>query len=297
MTSNRVAIIAGGVLAAFFVLSLVTFTVRSTEVAAVTTFGRPGRPITGAGLYLKLPWPIQRVYKFDARVQDFESKFEETYTQDGKTLLVMVYAGWRIADPIVFLKRVGTSADARRYLEGLIRTYKNGVLGRHPFVHLVSLNPKDLHFEDVEQEMLKAIQREARQQYGIDVQFLGIKMLGLPETITQKVFDRMRKERESIAEKYRAEGLSAAAEIRAAADVKSKRILAEAEAKATRIRGEGDAEAAKHYGVFQQDPQLAIFLRKLAALENTLKDRSTVVLDPRTPPYDLMQSPGGAKAK
>jgi len=293
MTSNRAAMIAGGVLAAFFVLSLVTFTVRSTEVACVTTFGRPGRPIKQAGLYLKAPWPIQRVFKFDARIENFEGKFEETTTEDGKNVLVMVYSGWRIAEPIKYLEVVGTVEGARQMLEGLVRTYKNGVLGKHPFSHLVSLDKSELHFEQIEGEMLTSIQKEARDRYGIAVEFLGIKMLGLPETVTQKVFERMIKEREGKAVELRAKGEAEAAQVKADADVKRAEILAAAQAEAKRIRGEADAKAAKYYAAFQKDPEFAIFLRKLEALENTTKDRTTIVLDPRTPPYDLMQSPGG----
>ncbi|MCD6221972.1 hypothetical protein J7K25_07450, partial [bacterium] len=54
-----------------------------------------------------------------------------------------------------------------------------------------------------------------------------------------------------------------------------------------KIRGEGDAAASKYYDIFTKNEELAIFLRKLQALEKTLKNNSTVILDSRTPPYDL----------
>lgn len=293
MTSNRAAIIAGGLLAAFFLLSLVLFTVRSTEVAAVTTFGKPARTLTNAGLYAKWPWPIQRVYKFDARIQDFEGKFEETFTQDDKPIIIMVYTGWRIAKPIAFLQRVGTLDTARRNLEGLIRTYKNGVMGKHPFSHLVSLRPEELRFEEIEAEMLTAIKKEALDQYGIAVEFLGIKMLGLPESITQSVFERMRKERESVAVAHLAEGARQAADKMAEAEKDRETILASAEAAATKARGEADAAAAEHLKILKQNDNLAIFLRKLQSVEKTTKERTTLVLDPSSPPYDVLKSPGG----
>ena len=53
-------------------------------------------------------------------------------------------------------------------------------------------------------------------------------------------------------------------------------MLANAQGKATEIRGEGEAEAAKSLTVFQQNPELAIFLFRLNALEHSLNtDRST----------------------
>ena len=293
MTSNRAAMVFGGVLAAFLLLSLIAFTVRSTEVACVATFGKPGRPITDAGLYWKAPWPIQRVYKFDARLQNYEGKFEQTYTKDGKNLILMVYAGWRIANPITFLERVGTADDAQRNLDGLIRTYKNGVLGKHEFSSLVSLDPEQLQFETIEKEMLEAIKKGAAERYGIEVAFLGIKMIGLPAAITQKVFDRMRSERLRIAGKLVAEGRERAGKVRAQAEEAEKTIIAEAEAQAKRIKGDGDAEAAKSLAVLRGHEDFAIFLRKREALETTLKERSTVIFDAKIPPYDLFGKPGG----
>ena len=66
-------------------------------------------------------------------------------------------------------------------------------------------------------------------------------------------------------------------------------IVAEAEAKAREIRAEGDAEAAKYYEVFSKNPELAIFLRKLDALSQIMKTRTTLVVDTNTAPFDLLQ--------
>ncbi|MGH8694757.1 MAG: hypothetical protein ACREVM_11080, partial [Burkholderiales bacterium] len=65
------------------------------------TFGRPTRPIVEPNLYFKWPWPVQKVYKFDQRIQTFEDedKFTEDLTFDGNNLNTMVYVGWRITDP------------------------------------------------------------------------------------------------------------------------------------------------------------------------------------------------------
>ncbi|NOZ64480.1 MAG: hypothetical protein GXO71_06075 [Caldiserica bacterium] len=102
------------------------------------------------------------------------------------------------------------------------------------------------------------------------------------------MFERMRKERERIAQKFLAEGEGMASDIKAKADAEKDKILAEARAQAKRIKGEGDAEAARYYDIFSKNEDLAIFLRKLEALENTLKSNSTIILDSRTPPYDLL---------
>src|SRR5689334_5050021 len=106
MKRNLLTIIIGALLIVIFATWLCFFQVRTTEVAVVTTFGRPTRPLTEAGLYFKLPPPVQQVYKFDQRVQssDIESKFREDLTADGRPLLTSVFIGWRITEPGVFLQ-------------------------------------------------------------------------------------------------------------------------------------------------------------------------------------------------
>ena len=49
----------------------------------------------------------------------------------------------------------------------------------------------------------------------------------------------------------------------------------------------GEAEAAKSLSVFQQQPDLARFIFRLNALEESLKEHSVLVLDQHTPPFDL----------
>ena len=121
---------------------------------------------------------------------------------------------------------------------------KNAVVGKHPFADFISTDAKQLKFVEVEKEILDYVKREAAQKFGIGVEFLGIKKLGLPESVTQKVFDRMTAERQRQVESLKAQGEAEAMRIRSAADRDRDKILAEAEAKATAIRGQADAEAA-----------------------------------------------------
>src|SRR4030095_7626347 len=98
MKKNPLNMAVGALLIVIFALLLFLFQVRVSEVAGVTTFGKPTRQITDAGLYAKAPWPIQKVHKLDKRIQNFESKFDEALTPDGYTLLVAVYAGRRVSE-------------------------------------------------------------------------------------------------------------------------------------------------------------------------------------------------------
>lgn len=299
MKRNLLMLMVGLAVAALFVLLQVLYTVRQGDAVVLTTFGKPVRTITKPGLYRRWPWPVQRVHRFDTRVQCLEGTLQETMTQDGRNILLAVYAGWSIHDPLAFLERVGTAEQAESNLDGLVRNAKNAVLGQHPFSDLVNADPDRLRFDAVEQEMLAAVRPAALERYGIDVSFLGIRKLGLPEAITAKVFQRMRAEREEIAERYRSEGEGEAIRIRAEADSRRDQLLAKAEGDAKRVRAEADAKAADYYRTFEKDPELAMFLRKLEVLEDTLKEKATVVLSADTEPFDLLRGaqpmPGAKK--
>ena len=280
----------GLLVAALLLLLQVVFIVRQGEVAVVTTFGQPQTALTAPGLYVRWPWPVQRVYRYDARLHSLEGACEQLLTQDGKNLLVGLYAGWRISDPRLFLERVGTPAQAAQNLDGLLRHHKTAVLGQYTLAQLVNVRPAELRYADIERRILDSVRADARARYGVDVAYLGIRKLALPEAITAKVFDRMREERRAIADGYRAEGEGEALRIRAEADSARDQLLARAEGDAKRQRADGDAAAAEYYRVFAKDPELAIFLRKLEVLEQTLKEKATVVLGADTEPFDLLQS-------
>src|SRR3990170_3368945 len=128
MKRNSLSIFVGVLILIIFALLLFTFQVRQTEVAVVTTFDKPTRFLSNdPGLHLKWPRPIQRVYKFDKRIQNFEDNFEETLTKDNYNLLVSVYVGWTIANPQQFFSRFpsGEPKAAADSLRGLVRSAKN----------------------------------------------------------------------------------------------------------------------------------------------------------------------------
>src|SRR5436309_12074714 len=132
MKRTPITLIIGALLLVIAALLLFTFQVRKSEVAVVTTFGKPTRPITEPGAYFKWPWPIQNVYKFDQRVQNFEDKLTEGMTRDSFNLLTSVYVGWKITEPKTFFPKFasGSIPEAEKVLEGLLRSAKSAVMGK-----------------------------------------------------------------------------------------------------------------------------------------------------------------------
>lgn len=291
MRRNALTLVVGLILLLIFFLLLFTFQVRQTEVVVLTTFAKPAaKPIDKPGLYLKWPVPIQRVVRLDKRIHNFEDEFEQMLTRDGNNLLASIFVGWTIQKPQEFFNsfRDGSAAAAEPVLRGLLRTTKQAIIGQHAFSDFVSADPKQVKFAQIEQEILNNIRPTALEKYGINIEFVGIKRLGLPDSVTQKVFERMTSERQSEIEKLRAEGEREAIGIKSAADRDRNEILSKAQAEATRIRGEAEAQAQNSFSVFKQNPEFAIFLLQVQALERTLNKGTTLIVDPRTPPFNLL---------
>jgi len=294
MKKNLITVIIAAVLVVIFALLLFTFQVRQSEVAVLTTFGKPAaNNIDQPNLYFKWPWPIQQVYRFDQRVQIFEDKFSENLTADGTMLLTSVYVGWRISDAKEFFPKFagGSVAAAQRQLEQMLRSAKAAVIGTNNLADFVNSDPTQLKLEAIENEIQTRVQKElVSHNYGISIEFLGIKKLGLPENVTTAVFDRMKSERTKYISEAQFQGEAEATKIKSAAERQAADVLANAQAAATRIEGEGVAEAAKTLSVFQQNPELAIFQSQLEALKLSLNQKATLIFDERTPPFSLFQN-------
>ena len=293
MKKNILTFIVGAVLVVIFALLLFVFQVRQSETAVVTTFGKPVRDITEPGAYFKWPWPVQKVYKYDQRVQNFEDKFSETFTADSVTLLASVYVGWRISDAGEFLRKFPGDPSvsipaAQQNLESMLRSAKLAVIGKHSLSDFVNADPKELKFGSIESEIEQSVRdRLSTNDWGVSLDFLGFKKIGLPESVTQTVFDRMKSERQQYISQYQSEGDAEAQEIRSAAERQAADTVAKAQAQAISIRAEGEAEAAKTLPTFQQNPELAKYLLRIAALQQALNQKTTLIFDERTPPFDL----------
>jgi len=279
-------------------LYLVAFQVRDTESCLVTTFGKPTRSLVEPGVHFKWPFPIQQVYRFDSRMRVFAPQVEETPTAGGEPIIVNTYVVWRIARPLDFFNAVKTVKKAEdELLRSRIRNTQNTVIGRHYFSEFVNSDETRIKFEEIEAEMLADLEKAvADANYGIEIKALGIKQLKVSEEVSKEVFERMKAERNRRAAAIISDGTVEANKIRTDTDRKSQELLAAAEARAKRIRGRGDAEAAKHYAKLEADPELAMLLRDLEALQKILGDRTTLVVPTDKKPFSLLKEMPETKA-
>jgi membrane protease subunit HflC len=274
-------------------LYLISFQVRETESCLKTTFGKATveDEITKPGWYFKWPFPIQQVHRFDSRMRTYEVQSEETTTAGGDPIIVSTYVVWTISRPLEFFNATKTVKRAQdEILHSRIRNAQNNVIGRHNFSEFVNSDPSKIAFEEIQNEMLTALQQDiADTKCGIEITDLGIKQLKVSEETSKEVFERMKAERTRIADAITSQGTGEATKITTDANSKKDELEAAAEARATAIRGKGDAEAAKHYEKLKADPELAMLLRDIEALQKMLEDKTTFVTPTDMRPFNLLK--------
>jgi membrane protease subunit HflC len=291
MKRSPLTIVVAAILIVIFGLLLFVYQVRKSEVAVVTLFGKIHDVKITPGPALRWPWPIENVHMLDQRIQNFEGKYEEFKLPDQNIIFLSVYVGYRIDDPRAFYpKFAGSITEAQKVLEGLVRSAKNEVAGQHPFSDFVSTDEKQMKFSQIENEIQQKVQQQVRDKgYGIEIKFIQIKKIGLPDVVTQNVFDRMTSERQFYISQIQSEGEKEASKIKSAADSTAAKLLSDADAQAFKIRGEGEAQMMKSLEILQQNPNLANFNMQMTALEQFLKKNSTLVLDESSSPLQWMR--------
>jgi membrane protease subunit HflC len=149
-----------------------------------------------------------------------------------------------------------------------------------------------MKYSQIEQEILDKVDKKIQNQhYGLDIKFVHIKQIALPESVSQTVFNRMTSDRQYYITKITSEGAESATRIMADADKTAAIIVADANSLALRLKGQGEADMIQSLQILQQNPALATFNMKIDALQQFLSEHSTLILDPSMPPLNLLQLP------
>ena len=268
-----------GLLVALAVPS-VFFTIDQGEVGLVTRFGRPTGQLAEPGLHTKLPWPIDSVTRLSSRLLVFDNEPTEMLTRDKKNVLVDSFLCWRISDPLRFLQTVKSRMEAEARLLDLTAAELGAAVGSEPMDSFVNTDPSKVRLVEIAQQTREAVDRLARQSFGIEVVDLEINGFNLPRQNRSSVIERMRAERSRIATAYRSEGEEESLKIQATSTTETEKLLAEARAEAEAIRGRGEAEAlALMADAYRQDPELYRFLRSLESYSAILDEKTTIFLE------------------
>lgn len=269
---------------------------------------------------VSLAFPVTEIRVFESRWLHLSSGPEPKpiQTLDKEPLVIDNFAIWRISDPLEFNKSFPEGiAEAERQLNQLVKGRVREVIGRLRLEQVlarevpegVDLGPareigcvpehKDLDGNLLPLTLTDVITARSCQNIqsrGIEIAEVRINRTEIPSGKAEdKVYGRMRSEREELAKRYRAEGEEQARKIRASADRDAEITIERARGEATRIRGEGDASAAGIYAAaFSEDPEFYDFVRSLEAYRKTLGEGTTLVLPPDHPFLKVLGA-GGVK--
>ena len=271
MNKNTYSIIFAALLFGILVNSI--FIVNEKERAIVFQFGEAVRPDIPVGLHFKLPI-IQDVKKYDSRIQTLDEEPDRILTVESKYLLVDSFIKYRITDVLTFYKANNGSFNSLNSLLGQRSEFilKNN-FGKRTVTEVVSGERDELMGI-----MLNSL-NDSVSDLGVEIIDFRVKRIDLPSNLSNSVYERMRTERNRLAEELRSEGKEIAREITAIADKDKVVILAEAYKKAEQLRGEGDATAAGIYAEsFSQDPEFYEFTRSMKAYVETFGNKSDVML-------------------
>ena len=271
MNKNTYSIIFAALLFGILVNSI--FVVNEKERAIVFQFGEAVRPDIPVGLHFKLPI-IQDVKKYDSRIQTLDEEPDRILTVESKYLLVDSFIKYRITDVLTFYKANNGSFNSLNSLLGQRSEFilKNN-FGKRTVTEVVSGERDELMGI-----MLNTL-NDSVSDLGVEIIDFRVKRIDLPSNLSNSVYERMRTERNRLAEELRSEGKEIAREITAIADKDKVVILAEAYKKAEQLRGEGDATAAGIYAEsFSQDPEFYEFTRSMKAYVETFGNKSDVML-------------------
>ncbi len=302
----RAIILIVGVVFALAMLSrAMTYTVRFTEAAVLTTFGSAGAGAekTVPGLKFKWPDPIQSVTKYDTRARFLQTQSQTQQTADSKQIVVESFCTWRVKNPLKFFQRFSNAGDhasdhyhkAEEVLRGNLRSAL-GEVSKFQLKELFTTDAKAGKLADLENQILAAIKTASAGQasvddYGVEIVTVGVNRVVLPEETTKAVFESMKSERKTLIADLESRGNSAAEAIRSAAEANAKRIEDFANGLAAEIRKKGDEEALPYVMQMREAPELAIFLKNMELIRESLAKRITLIFSTSMPGMELF-SPG-----
>lgn len=283
----------GVVLVAFIglILWMSTYIVHERELVIKFKLGEIVSTVDQPGLYFKIPI-INNIRKFDSRVLTLDTPSERFLTSEKKNVIVDSFVKWRIANPRDYY--TSTQGDERIAVSRIVSILNDEMKGQ--------FGSKTVR--EVISGERSAIMQSVNENAGVKTRDLGvelvdvrIKKVELPENVSDSVFQRMIKERATVAKAFRSAGEEKAKGIRANADRQRTEILAEAYRQSEEIRGDGDAQAAKIYAEsYGQDKDFYSFYRSLNAYRNSFKNTGDIlVLDPASEFFRFFKDSSGSK--
>lgn len=289
---NKLGLALTTVLLALAAFASTVYVVDQRQYGVLYSFGQIKEVITEPGLRFKLPQPFQNVVFLDRRVLTLDSpETGSIQTAEKKNLVVDWLVKWRIADARQFIRNNSggtniSTAEAR--LTSVVQDALNSEVTKRTVKDVLSTD-RDKIMQGVQQRLI-----DDAKTFGIEIVDVRIKRVDFPPSVADSVYQRMKSERQQVANELRSTGGAEGEKIRADADRQREVLIAEAYRDAQKIKGEGDAKASALYAEsFGRDVQFAQFYRNLDAYKASFNKKSDVmVLDPSSEFFKTMRGAG-----
>ena len=234
---------------------------------------------TTSGLHFKMPF-VDTVESYSSRMYTYVSDSEVVNTAEKKQYYIKTYAQWSIEDPALFSLKLGSMTSAENQLDNLIHPVIVQAINRLSAEDFVS--NKDALNAALAQG-LQTINRDMAPR-GIEIKDIQVHRTILPSANIESTYARMMADRTKVAQQLRSEGEESYLKAVANADLEARRIEADAVSQSGEIRGEADAEALEIYAnAYSQDADFYAYWRSLQALEKTMNQNSTLILNSTHP--------------
>jgi len=252
------------------------YVVDQRETAIKFRFGEIIEENIGPGLRFKIPF-WNRIELFSSQILSLDAQPERFLTNEKKYVQVDFFVKWRISETGKFYRSTG--GDIRRAQNRLESIMKDGL--RNEFSKR-TIQEAISGERDQIMEALQTKSNEAANQLGVSIVDVRVSAIDFTKSVSESVFNRMRSERERVAQDFRARGREEAERIKAAADRDSVIIEADAYSAAEKIRGQGDASATDIYAeAYTKDAEFYSFHRSLEAYRKSMgKSGDVMVMDP-----------------
>ena len=266
------------ILISVFALVILSSSMVSTyndEYKLVLQFGKVVRVIDTPGLSFKIPF-IQTTQSIPNYEMIYDLVPSEVNTRDKKVMLTDSFALWSVTDPLKYLSRLGANkANAESRISVVVYNAVKNVISSTDQADVISGRDGKLA------EMITEKIGGSLDSYGITVKKVETKMLDLPDSNKEAVYQRMISERQNIAAGYIADGQYESNVIKNSTDRQVSVLISEAKAQAEKIRAEGEAEYMRILSEAYNDESKADYynyIRSLDALKASLKGTDKTVI-------------------
>lgn len=247
------------------------------EYKLILQFGKVIRVVETPGLSFKIPF-LQTTQSIPNYEMIYDLIPSEVNTRDKKVMVTDSFALWSVTDPLAYLSRLGANkANAESRISVVVYNAVKNVISSTDQADVISGRDGKLA------EMITEKIGSSLDSYGIKVKKVETKLLDLPDSNKEAVYQRMISERQNIAAGYIADGEYQSNVIKNSTDKEVSIIISEAQAQAEKIRAEGEAEYMRILSGAYNDESKADYynyIRSLDALKASLKgDNKTIILD------------------